>query len=68
MRSFDRLAEFRVGVDLGLGVANSALPLETRNPAMRQRTGEPIPRGEWLPSVENRRHLGDDRQAEVTPA
>ena len=68
MRGFDRFAERWLGVDLGLSGANSALPFEARNPTMCQRTGEPIPRGERFPGVENRWNLSDDGQAEIAPA
>jgi len=55
-------ARCRIGVELGLGGANSALPLDARDPTTHERTGQPIERGKRHSGVENRRNLGDDRQ------
>ena len=57
-----------VSVNLGLGGPHPALPLETGDSAVRQRTGEPVARGERLARVENRRDFGNDGQSEIASA
>jgi len=60
-------AEPRIGSDLGLSGANTALAFDARDSSMRERAGEPIVCGKRLPGVEDWRNLGDDRQAEIAP-
>jgi hypothetical protein len=67
MSGLERAHSLGVSVDLGLRRTNSALPLEPGDATMRERAGEPVSRGERLARVENRRDLGNDRQAKAAP-